>query len=69
MIHVCQYCDNWRECGSKDCGESKEETCTACNNVMILALAGHLNIPVEKLGKGPLGGYHIIVKHDRTPGI
>jgi len=68
MIHVCKYCDNWRDCDCGDCGESKEETCTSCNNVMILALAGHLNIPVKKLGMDPLGGYHFKTHHDRTPG-
>ena len=59
MIHICPYCQTERNCACGDCGESKEEVCVNCNNVMVLALAEHLHIPKEKLGQGPLGGYHI----------
>lgn len=58
MKHICQYCKRTRDCGCKDCGESSKETCTDCNNTMILTLAEKLNISKESLGQDPLGGYH-----------
>ena len=58
MIHTCRVCDTARNCGCGDCGESKLEICTKCNNVQVLSAAKHEGIPISHLAQDPLGGYH-----------
>ena len=60
MIHYCRSCGKPRECGCGDpCGEPIRETCTECNNKVVLTEAKERGILIEDLGKDPLGGYHI----------
>ena len=57
MIHICQFCNNARDCGCGDCGEQELEICTDCNNYIMLKISKERNIPLEEFGQGPLGSY------------
>jgi len=59
MKHICRFCGEQRDCGCGDCGEDVKETCTKCNNKIVLDLAKERGIPISELGMDPLGGYHI----------